>query len=195
MPLRNRPGGYGLVTKTLHWVTVVALAVQFVVGYTMDWDDGSGGGRGRGRGRGEGSGRGRGRGGDDDAGWGVPDLGDDPLVTVHVALGLAIIVLALARWAWRRFDSLPAWADQLTERDKRLAHWTERVLLALLLLVPATGIVLLVSGDDDLLWLHVAAHVAFFAALAAHLGLVLGRRLLPRMLGRTTSQRQEPVRG
>ena len=30
--------------------------------------------------------------------------------------------------------------------------------------------------------LHVAAHVAFFVALAAHLGMVLGKGLLPRML-------------
>lgn len=27
--LRNHPAGYGLVTKTLHWVTVLALAGQF----------------------------------------------------------------------------------------------------------------------------------------------------------------------
>jgi cytochrome b561 len=191
MPLRNRPEGYGLVTRTLHWVTVAALAAQFAVGYAMDWDDGSGG-RGRGRGRGDGSGRGR---GGDDAGGFAPDLGNDPLVTLHVVLGLTIIALALGRWTWRRIDSLPAWAEQLTERDKRLAHVTERALLALLVLVPATGIVLLVSGDDDLLWLHVAAHVAFFAALAAHVGLVLRRRLLPRMLARTASRREEPARG
>jgi hypothetical protein len=29
---------------------------------------------------------------------------------------------------------------------------------------------------------HVVTHVAFFVALAAHVGLVLWRRLLPRML-------------
>lgn len=55
------------------------------------------------------------------------------------------------------------------------------MLLTLLFVVPVTGIALVV-GSDDLLPLHVAAHVAFFAALAAHLGLVLGRRLVPRML-------------
>ncbi len=36
--------------------------------------------------------------------------------------------------------------------------------------------------DDDWLPLHVGAHVAFFAALAAHLTLVLRHRLIPRML-------------
>jgi cytochrome b561 len=28
MPLRTRPDGYGLVAKTLHWVTVAALTTQ-----------------------------------------------------------------------------------------------------------------------------------------------------------------------
>jgi cytochrome b561 len=153
MPLRNRPEGYGVVTRVLHWSTVAALVVQVVVGYAMDWDDDSG-----------------------------PGLGDDALVTVHLLLGVTIILLGLARWAWRRIDSLPAWAESLSDRDRRFAHRTERVLLALLVVVPATGIVLVLSGDDDLVPLHVAGHVALYVAVAAHLGLVLRRRLVPRML-------------
>ncbi len=42
MPLRNGPHGYGAVTKTLHWLTVLAIAAQFVVGYTMDDDSEAG---------------------------------------------------------------------------------------------------------------------------------------------------------
>ena len=49
MRLHNGPNGYGTATKALHWVTVLALAAQFTVGYLMDVDD-SGHGRGRGRG-------------------------------------------------------------------------------------------------------------------------------------------------
>ena len=60
-------------------------------------------------------------------------------------------------------------------------HATEVGLLALLVVIPLTGLAL-VLGDDDLLLLHVAAHLAFFVALAAHLAMVLGKRLLPRML-------------
>ncbi|GAA4365102.1 cytochrome b [Nocardioides caricicola] len=166
MRLRNGEHGYGLVTKTLHWVTVLAVAAQFTVGYLMDDDSG----RGRGRGRGEASGHGRGRGGDDD-----PDL-----LWVHVALGLTILALALLRVLWRR-TALPPWASQLTAGDRRFLHATEVALLTTLFVVPLTGLAL-VLGDDDLLALHVAAHVAFFAALAAHLTIVLRRRLLPRML-------------
>lgn len=67
-------------------------------------------------------------------------------------------------------------------RERNVATWTERCLLGLLVVIPATGLVLVLSGVDDLLWLHVAAHVAFFVALAAHVGLTLGKRLLPRTL-------------
>jgi hypothetical protein len=50
----------------------------------------------------------------------------------------------------------------------------------------STGLSLLLVSDD-LLFLHVVTHIAFFAALAAHVGLVLkhqlidGDRLLHRM--------------
>ena len=55
------------------------------------------------------------------------------------------------------------------------------MLLTLLFVIPLTGLSL-VLGDDDLLPLHIAAHITFFVALAAHVGLVLSRGLLPRML-------------
>jgi cytochrome b561 len=185
MPLRNGPHGYGSVTKTLHWATVLTVAAQFVVGYSMESDD-SGHGRGRGRGRGGESGRGRGRGGDDDSDdaelfdGGLFDGGFD-LVDLHVLLGLAILAMVLTRVLWRATTPLPPWDERLTEGNRRFVHATEVTLLGLLVVVPLTGLAL-VLGDDDLLPLHVAAHVAFFAALAAHLGMVLGKRLLPRML-------------
>lgn len=184
MRMRNGEHGYGAVSKVLHWATVLALLAQFTVGYLMDVDD-SGRGGGRGRGRGGGSGRGRGRGGDDDVG--LAERLADPMVSVHVVLGLTILLLAVLRMTWRRLDSLPPWAEGLSGGERRLAHVTERVLLPALVLMPASGIAVLL-GDDDLLWLHVTSHVVFFAALAAHVGLVLKHtlvdrdRLLARML-------------
>lgn len=175
MPLRNGAHGYGVVTRSLHWLTVLAVAAQFAVGYTMEADDG---GRGRGRGRSGESGRGRGRGGDDEPG--LLDGGLD-LVDLHVALGLAILALVALRVAWRSTTPLPPWDPSLTRTDQRIVHATEVALLAALVVIPATGLAL-VLGDDDLLPVHVAAHVAFFVALAAHLAMVLRRRLLPRML-------------
>ena len=176
MAWRNGEHGYGVVTRSLHWLTFGALVAQFAVGYLMDADES---GHGRGRGRGRGSGRGRGRGGEIDL--------DDPMLRVHVALGLTILLLAALRVVWRRLGGLPPWAPSLSRREQRLATVTERALLVLLFVVPVTGLSVLL-GDDDLLPLHVASHVAFFAALALHLGLVLrhtlGRRdrLLSRML-------------
>lgn len=38
MGLRNDEHGYGAVTKTLHWLTVLTIGSQFAVGYTMETD-------------------------------------------------------------------------------------------------------------------------------------------------------------
>ncbi|QJW38063.1 cytochrome b [Cellulosimicrobium protaetiae] len=182
MRLRNDASGYGAVTKTLHWVTVAALVAQLVVGYLLDEDDG-GQGRGRGRGRGEesGRGRGRGRGGEDDDGEGVLAAlgGDDVLLRVHVLLGVTILVVTVLRIVWRRTTPLPPWAPGLSAGERRLAHATETALYVCLLVMPATGITLLLV-DDDLLPLHVASHVAFFVALALHVGLVIKHQLVDR---------------
>jgi cytochrome b561 len=193
MTLRTTPAGYGAVSKGLHWLAVVLLATQFVIGYSLDWED-SGGGHGSGMavladggderggsGHGGSGHGGRGHGGSDGRHGGEDDE-QDPLVPVHVGLGLSILALALVRVIWRRHDGLPSWAEQLSTGQRQLATWTERALLTLLFVVPLTGIVLITSGDDDVLWLHVGAHVAFFVALAAHVGLVLSKGLLPRML-------------
>lgn len=175
---RNHPGGYGVVTRTLHWAVALAIAAQFVVGYVMDADD-SGRGRGRGRGRGgeSGRGRGRGRGGD---GGDYDLLGDDALLTLHVALGVTILVLAAVRLVWRLTTPLPDWAPTLSAGERRLAHWTERVLYVLMFAIPITGLVLVVADDDDLLGVHVAAHIAFVVAIACHVGLVVKHQLVDR---------------
>jgi cytochrome b561 len=182
--LQNGPHGYGLVTKTLHWVTVLLVAGQFVVGYTMD-------DRGRGRGRGgdetASSVRDNDR-RDDDRDRDEDRRGDDgddedrrALLPLHIVLGLTILALALLRVGWRRATPLPPWAPQLSEGERRWLQASELGLLTMLFAVPLTGLVLVLT-DDDLLPLHVAAHVGFFVALTAHVGLVVRRRLLPRML-------------
>jgi len=166
---RNGEHGYGWVTKLLHWLTFGLLVAQFVVGYLMEDEGGRGRGRGRGRGGDEstGHGRGRGRGGEEDV---------ITLLPVHVGLGIAILVLAIVRVFWRASTPLPPWAESLSAAERKIAHHTERLMLVMLFVIPPTGLVVLL-GDDDLLGLHIAAHVVFFVALAAHLGLVLGRGL------------------
>ncbi len=174
--------GYRPILRVLHWLTVAVVVAQLVVGYLLDVDDG-GRGRGRGRGRGGeggGEGRGRGRGGGDGVDGGLSAL-DEPLVWVHLALGLTILILAVTRLVVRHRVGLPPWSPRLGPRARRLQGWTERALLGLLVVTPLTGVPLLLGGDD-LLSLHVAAHVCLYAALATHVGTVLACRTWPRMV-------------
>jgi cytochrome b561 len=168
---RNDQDGYGVVTKTLHWLVASAVVTQFVIGYSLDV---GGQGRGRGRGRGGESGRGRGRGGDYDP------FGDDTLLTVHVVLGATILTLAVIRLLWRLTTPLPPWAPTLSRRERVLAHWTERVLYLLMFAIPITGLWLVISDDDDVLAAHVSAHIAFFVAITAHVGLMLKHQFVDR---------------
>ncbi|MFE7227910.1 cytochrome b/b6 domain-containing protein [Nocardioides sp. NPDC057577] len=191
--------GYGVVAKTLHWLTVAAFVLQFVVGYSMSTEtDCDPPGEDRSGGDTSDAEEERldrledvceARTGEDGAlatAW--ADLWDGrigldgiALPELHLLLGLAILLLGGLRLGWRLIASLPPWDPRLTAADRRVAHVTERVLLALMFVVPATGLAL-VAVSDDLVALHVAAHVAFFVALGVHLLLVLRRGLLPRML-------------
>jgi cytochrome b561 len=169
---RNGPEGYGVVTKTLHWLVATAIVAQFVVGYLLDADES---GRGRGRGRGGESGRGRGRGG-----GGYEPFGDDTLLTVHVVLGVTILVLATIRLVWRLTSPLPPWAPTLSPAERVLVNWTERALYLLMFVIPATGLALVLADDDDVLPVHVAAHIAFFVVIALHVGMAIKHGLVNR---------------
>ncbi len=208
MPLRNGDHGYGVVTKVLHWGTVAALIGQFLVGWTMDLDEGLDRADDRldaeadwleedAEGRGEAAEeqaeaeiRAR-----DDA---LDARDDEPatdvfsqvvsgrafgdgftLAELHVSLGLLVIVLALVRTLWRRSTPLPPWAEHLSAGERRLEARLEKLLLALLVLVPATGLLLVLAGDG---WVpvHVAAQVAFLGTIAVHVGLVLRHTVVHR---------------
>jgi cytochrome b561 len=207
--LRNGEHGYGAVTKTLHWLTVLAFALQFLVGYTMETDgdvpkvecdpageDRSGGDTSdaeddrldRVEDRCEARQDAREDRADDALGTAWDDLWTGDLLAdgvslpeTHVLLGLLILLLGAARVVWRRTTPLPPWDPRLTPLDQRIVHATELALLTLMFAVPASGL-LLVAVDDGPVAVHVAAHICFFVALGAHLAMVLGRRLLPRML-------------
>lgn len=185
--LRNGPHGYGPVTKVLHWATVAAVAAQFVVGYRLDLDDACD------------------PPGEELSGGDTSDAFEDrldrleeecearadaydllgggfDLAELHLLLGATVLALGIVRMLWRRTSGLPPWSEHLSQRERRLVHVTERVLLALLVVVPLTGLVLVATGDDAWLPLHIGAHVAFFVALAAHLFTNLRPRILRRML-------------
>ncbi len=170
--------GYHPVAKFLHWSMVLAITLQFIVGYGIDRAD-------------------------DLLEWAVDAwLGgiEDRLVLVHAGLGLVTLVLAISRLAWRRIAGLPPWAPGLSAGERRVAHRVEQVLYALLFLLPLSGLALLflsgedwdlgggrrlrspaeVADDGVLLGVHIAAQLTFFAALLVHVGLVLKHQLVDR---------------
>ena len=104
-------------------------------------------------------------------------------VDLHVLLGLAILALAIARTAWRITTPLPPWDARLSAVDRKVAHATEGDPDRHAVRHPAlSGLWLVLSSDDSVLPLHIAGHCAFFGALAVHVGLVLRRGLLARLL-------------
>jgi cytochrome b561 len=207
--LRNGAYGYGAVTKALHWLTLGLLVTQLTVGYSMEADadvadvecdppgeDRSGGDTSdaedermdRLEDRCEAARDRREEEADDAVGtawsdlWSGEAFGDGiALPEWHVLIGLAIIGIGLARVVWRSTTPLPPWDERLTATDRAVLHVVERALLALLFLVPASGIAL-VAGSDGLLPLHIAAHLCFYAALSVHVFVVVRRRVVGRML-------------
>jgi len=181
MSARNTAAGYGWVTRFLHWVTLMLMLGQFVLGYAMEglgeWLLGEMDSLGHGRGD-----------------------GDERLVFAHAWLGSIILAIAFVRIVWRLTTPLPAWDERLTDRDRRLERWAELVLYWLLVLIPASGLALLyLSGEerevadgewfppydliseDLLLGLHIAGHITCYIALAVHIGIAVRRRTLSRI--------------
>jgi len=124
---------------------------------------------------------------------------EDNLLILHAGLGAIIVIMAIVRVVYRQVVGLPPWAETLSASERPFAHTTEVILYALMFLIPLTGFALvLVSGedwellgrewetpldlvdDDILLAAHIATHVAFFVALAAHIGLVLKHQIIDR---------------
>lgn len=182
MRIRNDERGYGLVTSWLHWVTVLLLLAQFVLGYAMEglgeWLLGDMDSLGKGRGD-----------------------GDERLVFAHAGLGIAILVVALVRIGWRMTTPLPPWDERLNETDRRMERAAELVLYWLLVLTPVSGLALLylsgeerevgdgewlppfdVLGDGPLLALHITCHIALYITLAVHVAIAVRRRTIGRIV-------------
>jgi len=199
MPLRNGEHGYGPVTKTLHWLTFAAITGQFVVGYSMDdkveierdfltldglpCDEACEEEQERLEERAEAEADRAEEQVFSDAFDSVVHLdfvqGGFTLPELHVLLGLTIIALGLARFLWRRTTPLPPWAEALSATERKLEALLEKAMIALLFVVPGTGL-LLVLGDGDWLPLHIGAHICLYAVVALRIGLVLKHTVIRR---------------
>ncbi len=217
MLLRNGEHGYGAVSKLLHWLTVGALATQLAVGLTMEADAAAERAEEAAEAREEAVEESADAAEDaagseteeeaaEQAGERAEEAADAEadraadveylvgpgdgidLLDIHVLLGVGILVLGMVRVLWRRIGGLPPWAAALSARERVLAGWIEKVLLASLFLVPGTGLTLVLTQNDALVPIHIAAQVLLGIALAAHVALVLRHtlvrrdRLLSRML-------------
>jgi cytochrome b561 len=189
MPLRNGEHGYGAVTKTLHWLTFLLVVAQFAVGWTMDTEDD--------RERFDAQKEACEATADSDAAEAeedrcedrvkraedaVKDSGEDEdrPSDLHVALGVAILVLASLRVLWRRFTPLPPWSERYGKVGRTLQWALEKAMLTLLFVVPVSG--LLLYRGDVALAVHVTAQIAFLVATGVHIVMQLGYRHLARMV-------------
>lgn len=209
MRLRNGEHGYGLVTKVLHWLTVVVVVAQFVVGWSMEADDAA---FDREKDRidaleeaGEDRAEQQGEAAEERFEAQIDGLEDEldaredsyvadaasgllngdgftdglSIAEAHVLLGVSLILLALVRVVWRRVGGLPPWAEHLSSGERRLEATLEKGLLTMLFVVPATGLILIAAGEQWLT-LHITAQVVFLAVIAAHAGLVLKHTIIRR---------------
>ena len=176
MPLRNTPSGYGVVTKAFHWIIFVLMSGQFLVGYLLTRID--------------------------DDYYESMGFSEDSLFGVHMSIGASVLALALLRYTWRKLTPLPAWAPTLSSFERKYEHRVEQVLYFLMVAIPLSGMLAamgdgedlvffgvleippLISDDSDLedvtLGFHIAGHLAFFAAFALHVGLVIKHQLVNR---------------
>jgi cytochrome b561 len=176
--------GYPRTTKLLHWMTVVVIAAQLLVGYQLDDDAGRAALEAREERLEERADRNEAREEELEArADALADRGEDgggtPLLPLHVGLGLTVLGIAAVRLVRRKVVPLPPWAEQLSEAERSWAHRSEQALYVALVAMPLSGLGLLLV-TDDLLPVHVASHVLLYVALAAHLGLVVRHQVFLR---------------
>jgi cytochrome b561 len=186
---RNGEHGYGAVTKVLHWLTVALLAAQLALGLTMEADAAAERAEEAAEAREEAA---------EDLGEAAEDAADAEadraadteylvgvadgvdLLDLHVLVGVSLLVLAVVRVLWRRVGGLPPWSEALSAAARRFAAVTEKVLLASLFAVPLTGLTLVLTQDDGLVAVHVAAQLLLGVAVLAHVALVLRHTVVRR---------------
>ena len=168
---------YNPVLRALHWTIFVLFTVMFVLGFALRASDGV-------------TALG--------TGWG-------PIFDWHATLGLIVLILALVRLWWRNRVPLPSWAPGLSENERKLAHRTEQILYAVMILKPISGYIMagragynidLFTGPrlgnpfgtsfvNDADWLydtaflvHIVTGIAFIVVFAVHVGQALRHQFI-----------------
>ncbi len=175
MPLLNSKGGYGALTKLMHWLIAALFAFQYVAAHIMIQL------------------------GPNDTTLGVSQAA---YYNWHKSLGLVALAFAVIRLLNRRAGELPPWAPTLTETEQRFIHRIEQILYFGMFLMPVSGFIYVMAGDygvrlfglTDLpnpigaspilatfaKWTHVVASWVVLTAVASHLALVLRHQFILR---------------
>src|SRR5262245_36077559 len=166
---------YGRVTKFLHWALFLLILNQFVVAAMMFNTPGD----------------------ETTAGF-----SQGQLYEWHKSIGLIALVLATARYVWRKTTVLPDWAPNLSDREKRAIHRVERTLYLCMIVMPISGFLFVMTGDFGISffnrwdlpnligvnptaaaiskWTHAMTATVLGAALFVHWGITLRHQLVHR---------------
>ncbi len=123
MNLLNTRSHYGLISRALHWIIVLAILAQWLLAEA-----------------------------DEDSGP-ISGTGFDAL-TLHQTLGLTVLLLAIARLAWRFLNPVPAWPADMKRYEIALARAVHVGFYLLLLAIPLTGWALSSVEDEPLRFLN-----------------------------------------
>jgi cytochrome b561 len=133
----------------------------------------------------------------------VASLGDyHALVAIHRPLGIAIFILAIVRLVNRMFSTLPPFPPTMSRQERWLATASERLLYALMIVLPLVGWGMLSAGRYPIVMFgpvhlpailpasrtlyailrksHTILAYLLFLAFLAHLGAVLFHTLIIR---------------
>ena len=147
----NTQKEYGAITKALHWAVVILIIAQFALGITMA---------------------------------SIPFNSNETVggynrfewFQWHQSFGLLMLLVVVARIIWRRRSTLPDWAEGLTQWDRKYAHIVERTLYWLMVLVPLSGLLLVMTKVDNIYFfgLHIPSFLPHNESIANILGGIHG---------------------
>ncbi|MBK8752615.1 MAG: cytochrome b [Candidatus Competibacteraceae bacterium] len=120
MQLTNSTTHYGAITRFLHWSVFLLLVHQYLGANLMTRIE---------------------------SGKTLFWLTQNSYYHGHKSIGLAVLVLVVLRFAWRKLTPLPDWAPTLTPAERTISHWNENLLYGCLLLMPVSGYLFVMAGD------------------------------------------------
>ena len=164
--MKNTATRYGFVTKCLHWTVFLLILNQFVAAAAML---------------------------NTPQGQTTAGFTQGTLYNWHKSIGLILLLVALARYIWRKRTPLPDWAPNLSAGEKRALNLIEPTLYVCMFLMPISGFVFVMTGGYGVNffgvwhlpnflgkhpaiapiaeWTHKLTAVLLLATLLAHWGL------------------------